>query len=564
MTKEKIIVTPTTDILHSMRRTGYAWHEAVVDILDNGIDALREHHNNTGTKDGVVKILARQRKKVVDRLIIADNGTGMDEVQLREILRLGWSAKRGTAALGTFGMGLKTAGMALGSIITVLSTTSDTDALQSISWDIDKSVKKGKFEVEFDSSPPAAMVSLFEKEVGKGSGTMVIIDNLLPSVPASSGAITQTVNSKCENIYRHMLDPASPLGFHFPFNIKVGGKADFIATDHDPLLLGDANTKSLIGSANSFETFKYGNFEFQVRLAHARPGQGRKRRGDSLGQGMPSRMGFYFFREGRLISAGGYDLLKTGTAGHGKLSNVYGEISFNDSGLSSEDSLIKVDFGKKGVVIDEDLKQYMKKHIFFPHIKKLSADADQALKDLKKTDRSALMGNLSSVKLPVEEFGRARALPDKAAIAASVFSRSSHAPSSGRKNRKYRGSTVKVGNQDFEFEFEEVSWRGSPLAFDVEMTPGDPICKVLINVLHPWVDRNVYLSSNIANISRSLQVITALVVPWAHEENDQHKNEMLVKSSRLLEIIDVHHGELDLESNELEEDPEEVAFEIGA
>jgi hypothetical protein len=551
MTKEKILIPPTTNILHSLRRTGYHWYEALMDIVDNSVDALQEKFEDTGFTEGVANIVPRTKDGVVQSLQIADNGIGMDELQLREILRLGQSYKRGRNLLGTFGMGLKTAGMALGKHITVLSTPSDISNLKAVSWNIVANEKDGEFAVEFDSQPAQELIDLFVLRVGSGSGTLVIIEQLADEVPGSMGAIVQTISSRCENTYRHMLDPNSPLGFHFPFNIKVVGKAGFIATDVDPLLLDSPDTKCLIGTDTSFEEFEYNNFKFKMRLAHHSSGKGRRAH-SNLGRGIQSRMGFYFIRGGRVSYVGGYDLLKvTGTS---TLSNVYGDIVFEDSGESDSEGLIRVDFGKKGVQIDEGLRQHIKKHILLPHMKTLHKEAQEALKNLKKTDRTKIMQQVAESKFPAEEFGRARKVPDKAAIAATVFSPSSRSARPSRKNQKYRGSSMKVGNQDFAIEFEEVVWKSSPQAFDVDMNSNSLVCKILLNIDHPWLAENIYLETAPANVAKSLQLIMALTLPWAHEEDEDYKVEMLVKSSRVLEITDVRLGELNLEEAALEDD----------
>jgi len=101
-----IDVTPTTDIIHSMRRAGYKWYEAVLDIVDNAVDALKTQHDKTGSPTGLVTIKYLMKDKKVTGIVIADNATGIDEATLQKIMKMGWSAKRGTDQLGTFGMGI--------------------------------------------------------------------------------------------------------------------------------------------------------------------------------------------------------------------------------------------------------------------------------------------------------------------------------------------------------------------------------------------------------------------------------------------------------------------------
>ena len=146
---ETINVNPTTDIIYSMRRAGYKWHEALLDILDNGADALREKYNNTGIKGGLLQVKYPCTDKKVSSLIISDTGTGIEKSTLKKILKMGWSDKRGNDKLGTFGMGLKTAGISLGNRIRVISSTSDASSLLAVEWDVEKIIKSGKFTATF-------------------------------------------------------------------------------------------------------------------------------------------------------------------------------------------------------------------------------------------------------------------------------------------------------------------------------------------------------------------------------------------------------------------------------
>ena len=550
-----INVAPTTDIIHSMRRAGYKWYEAVQDIVDNAVDALRAQYDKTGADAGQVKIGYLLKKgRNVDGIVITDNGTGIDEATLKKILKMGWSAKRGSDQLGTFGMGLKTAGISLGDLIMVVSTTSDSSSLQMVKWDVEHIMQTGKFQAQYyDGDIPEKVREMYLSHVGDCSGTMVVINNLLDIVPTSTGAFTATLSAKCALNYRHMLNSKSPSGYSFPFTIKVSGKKNNLESDFDPLLWDSGGTKALIGSKTQARGYEWGNFKFEVRLVHHRPENCTARRDEhTLGAGIRSRSGIYFVRGGRTISAGHYNLLKYSSA----VSNVYGEIFFTDSGMSDSSSPIQMDFGKKGVILDASFEKWIKKHIFKPYVKNIAAEQKDEAKKAKKSDRSKLLDHVSTLSLPADVLGRDKG--SAATKAASIFSSTATKKKSKAIKRKYRGTSVKVGNQDTSIIIEEVSWKGSDLPFIATMEAGNPIITVQLNVEHAWVEKNIYLATNAARVEIAVQLAAANALSVVHEE-DEVQDEILKKQGNLLNILGDHFGGLFPDSATLEdaaEDPE--------
>ena len=551
--KMKIIdVTPTTDIIHSMRRAGYTWYEAVQDIIDNSVDALKAQYNKTGAVDGVVKIKYLLKDTIVNGIVIADTGTGIDETTLTKILKMGWSAKRGTDQLGTFGMGLKTAGVSLGDLIRVVSRDSDSTSLRMVKWDVDQIMESGKFKAQYyDGDVPEEMRKMYLSHVGDCSGTMVVIQNLLDNVPKSSGAIKATLVAKCSLNYRHMLNPNSPSGYFFPFSIKVSGQKEYLESDFDPLLWDSKGTKPLIGSKDTARGYEWGNFKFEVRLVHHRPEDCTTRRDKKiLGAGIRSRSGIYFVRGGRTISAGHYNLLKYSSA----VSNIYGEIFFTDSG-TSDSSPIQMDFGKKGVILDTSFETWIKKHIFQPFVKDIAADQKAEAKKAKKSDRSKIIEHASTVNIPSDVIGRDKS--GTAAKAASIFSPTATTKKKPKAaKRKYRGTSVKVGNQDTSIVIEEVSWKGSDLPFIATLEAGNPTITVQLNVEHPWVEKNIYLATNPARVGIAIQLAAANALSVIYEE-DEVQDEILKKQGVLLNIFGDHFGALSLDIATLESPPEE-------
>src|SRR5689334_22315277 len=78
-------------------RLGYSVPEAIADLVDNSIDAKASRV--------LVRIVRTDEK--IQRVLIADNGEGMNDSILLEAMRFGSRTEKGVRALGKYGIGLK-------------------------------------------------------------------------------------------------------------------------------------------------------------------------------------------------------------------------------------------------------------------------------------------------------------------------------------------------------------------------------------------------------------------------------------------------------------------------
>src|SRR5947207_1457770 len=88
--------------IEALRELGYDSYASVMDLLDNSIDAEASNIEITISED-----------KGDIRIVIEDDGVGMDEDTLSEALRLGSDTQRESGDLGKFGLGLVTASIGL-------------------------------------------------------------------------------------------------------------------------------------------------------------------------------------------------------------------------------------------------------------------------------------------------------------------------------------------------------------------------------------------------------------------------------------------------------------------
>lgn len=104
-----IDITPDRSLLPKLGFAGYSAPQAVAELVDNSIDARREGARlRVGIRVGP------------DGIEVADDGLGMDRETLAKAMVLAYSRKEGK--LGEFGLGLKTACLALGEAFEVRSS----------------------------------------------------------------------------------------------------------------------------------------------------------------------------------------------------------------------------------------------------------------------------------------------------------------------------------------------------------------------------------------------------------------------------------------------------------
>ena len=104
---DKINITPDKSIFHKIGETNYSISDAIAELVDNSIDASND--------DGVEIIIILDKNN--NKIIVEDNGNGMDKVTAANSMILAHSEKKNN--LGEFGLGLKSACSSLGEHFTI-------------------------------------------------------------------------------------------------------------------------------------------------------------------------------------------------------------------------------------------------------------------------------------------------------------------------------------------------------------------------------------------------------------------------------------------------------------
>jgi hypothetical protein len=316
-------------LIHALRNFGYSFEESVADIVDNSIDAEATRVD--------IHFVIRENGSV--DLLIADNGRGMDAAALRDAMVFGTQkAAAHQKRLGKFGLGLKMASIAQALNVHVVSHRDGK--LTGKVWS-DKGLKDGFFCEDLEGTEIDTIKDLSSVPLDEGHGTWVLWEFL----HRHAGNFNKS-QMLCDQLIVGLM---GHLGMHFHRFINRGSlEITVLVVNH----LLEESCRRKVESFNPFGYPESGCEGYPVELhptelsgyrdklaieAHIWPRGSKSRNYASLPGGVMPRQGLYFYRNDRLISAGGWYDLKDGFDSHYSLGRV--EIDLKDVDLERELSL---------------------------------------------------------------------------------------------------------------------------------------------------------------------------------------------------------------------------------
>lgn len=177
---DDLVVKPKA-FLGALRNLGYTAYEAIPEFVDNSID---------GSARNIRIVVDPNRedpkKPVVSRIITVDDGVGMDNERLHDCMGLGSDGcHESDSELGYYGLGLKTAALAMGRRLTVMTKTDDCDDIHCACMDLDDFVVDGCKVGFYDiTNKQSDEYKEFINNVSFGSdeasyhGTIVLVDKI--------------------------------------------------------------------------------------------------------------------------------------------------------------------------------------------------------------------------------------------------------------------------------------------------------------------------------------------------------------------------------------------------
>lgn len=321
-------------LIYALQHLGYQNEVAVCDIIDNSIDA------------GATKI-----KLIIDnqKIMIIDNGSGMDRETLDEALKLGSDVIRDdNSCLGKFGMGLSTASISIGNRTTVITKQKISKEYLKSSVDVNIIKLTNKF-VKFYGDASNEDMQFFDENIKEESGTIVILEDCFGIKNKNMSQFANKMKTEIARVYRKFMD-----------------KIEFFVNDcklqiQDPLWLNDKDTQ--VFSDEDYEIKwkdKNGNEKNSViNIKMVLLPMFTKTESNQYKINIPNQ-GFSVLRNSREISFG---YMPKWIAKHNRYNRFRGEISF----LSEMDDAMGVDFTKNGIdmveSVNDILQQYLKVQI---------------------------------------------------------------------------------------------------------------------------------------------------------------------------------------------------------
>jgi hypothetical protein len=441
---------PTAKFAISIRRLAYNTVSALLDILDNTLDAkakniqLKIDHNR---KDGIKSIT------------ISDDGTGMDFEELDEALRLGSEGDKNVSHdLGTFGCGLKTASMSQGRKIEVITKSKDGDMYYSCQ-DLDIIQAKNAWLKELRDANKEEK-ALFKANVKGDSGTVIILSKLDQIEWKDGSSLEKSLVKACGQTFRRFLRGKHPKSIMINSTKVVEidpFRKEIAKLDHEEsidLARGKLNVKI-------YSTIDFGQHENKEKEAATLASQG-----------------FYLMRNDREILAA--DTLGGVMARHPKYNAFRAELSFE----GHLDDALSVDIKKSHITLSQSLRDRLRK-IVEPYLKVHSnKNKKKATSEMDKVDVESA-SNMITKKLNLIETPEAEKETRK-----SPTPRSGTKDTTGTKTPRTRTprNTKKTGFAN-KVRFEMSDQLGGPFGMIWNPTMEGSEVVVEVNKQHPFISK---------------------------------------------------------------------------
>jgi hypothetical protein len=295
--KEK--VQPTPSVLEVLKRD-YPIEASIADLIDNSIDAF--------ARKVLIRFITKECK--IESIEIIDDGFGINKKQIKNAMRFAYKRKYGVKDLGMYGVGLKVASLSHANTLTVFSRAKNTDIVGS-QWTTDGILKEdwslneiSKESVLKKVNDPIQSISI------KKHGTIVRWDDIADFQRIQSGweELLQKTKNKVTNylgLKMHKLLMLRRIKIYivtYDYKNKEYGIADEIKP------LNPFPDKSYSATATYPKTFNARISKNQHLLLKGHIWRKKtKHEGYKLPHGkVAEHQGFYFFRNNRLITDGGW------------------------------------------------------------------------------------------------------------------------------------------------------------------------------------------------------------------------------------------------------------------
>ena len=344
---------PSIQLLIGMRHMGYDNIQTLGDLIDNSIDAIVKDGN------GFIKILSNFDANGNSSIVIIDNGCGMDVQTLSKALIFGGDKERDEDDLGKFVMGMKSASLAMGKRLKIVTKAENSDYLTGI-FDYDEAIQKKQWDFITIVKSSKDEISYFKENVGgESTGTVVQVSKLDRLDYNSSEKNKKHLDDK---LRKHI----SEIFRHFISTSKDDDRIDFYYND-TKLMPIDPMCRDMEKS-HEFKIFNPNDGDYEVVVNDKKYNFkvicyhvphidiGSREAMFNMRHTSPMNSGFYLMRNNRQIQRATWDMFKTKTDEDTKVRHQTGnqfraELFFN----SDCDDIFKTDVTKRRIVLPQEV-----------------------------------------------------------------------------------------------------------------------------------------------------------------------------------------------------------------
>ncbi len=300
-------------LIFALRQIGYSLEQALSDLIDNAVSA--------GARNVLIRFLWKAERIVA--VAIADDGDGMAPDQLLNAMRFGSSERADNTSLGKFGLGLKLASFSHARKLTVVSRAGVECSARR--WTLEGIRRNWDCETLASAQATDLFGSPWSPLDLRRGGTVILWDDV-DKLPVSSRGLRYTLGLLHRRLELH-------LGLHFHRFLQRGTLRIFI--DQQEHGEQEHQIRARVTPLDPF-AYPYAPAEdyprtFTVRIPSVGeiPAEGHIWPPNSelaeyrLGNRAAARQGFFFYRNDRLIQAGGWNgLVQNEAEPHSSLARV--------------------------------------------------------------------------------------------------------------------------------------------------------------------------------------------------------------------------------------------------
>ena len=362
---KKLKVSPgAVGLIESLREVGYDFKSSIADLIDNSIGAdASKVFVDINCDDG----------DVPPYVLIADNGRGMDSIQLKEAMRYASSQTYSKKDLGKYGLGLKTASLSQCRELTVASKPKPQSGtrprLNIMKWDITEVYAKNdwilqQLDVEELNSWEQILI---QKHLNDNHGTVVLWSDLREIHPLLRDKDPRKKENYLWSLIKEVKGHLSMV-FHKFMEDSVRGRkqlkitvAQQLLKPWNPFCPGES-TESLDISENevSYTDKQDTNKKSKITISpYILPNKEEFSSEENWKKAGPEgkwnrQQGFYFYRNGRMLQSGGWSYLRAPDE-HTKLLRVAVEF------YPALDRHFGINISKMKATIPPQIKEQVKK-----------------------------------------------------------------------------------------------------------------------------------------------------------------------------------------------------------